>query len=495
MSGLTALLVDDDAMFRDSLAMLVSGEGFTVREAGSLVEARERIQEAVPDLVLLDIGLPDGEGLELLRELAPARTSEIVVITGNASIHSAVQAIREGALDYLTKPVEPERLRAIAAGVVRTLGYKLELNRLNRELRDLGRFGRLIGRSPAIQTVYDLIARVAPTQATVMITGASGTGKELAAETIHLMSARRSQPFFAINCGAIAKTLIESELFGHERGSFTGADSRRRGYFEQAHRGTLFLDEVTEMPLEAQSKLLRVLENGTLMRVGGSDPVQVDVRVVAATNSDPNQAVADGRFREDLFYRLNVFPISMPTLGEREGDIELLADHFLELINAREGTKRILTPASRAELRQRAWPGNVRELKNVVERAAILSDHEIGAGLVRGGALPAAAIEGPADEIRIARTTSLAEAERQLILGALEHHGGDKPSTAESLGISLKTLYTRLQTYGLGRGGALPTTARSGGGGASTTPASESAAPAARADQPAADPATVEEHS
>ena len=461
MSELKALLVDDDAAFRDSLGLLVHAEGFEVREAGSLAEARERIREAVPDLVLLDLGLPDGEGSELLRELASARTSEVVVITGNASIDSAVQAIRDGALDYLTKPVEPERVRAVAAGVVRTLGYKLEVNRLSRELRDLGRFGRLIGRSAVMQQVFDLIARVAPTQATVMITGASGTGKELAAESVHLMSGRRSQPFLAVNCGAIAKTLIESELFGHERGSFTGADSRRRGYFEQAHRGTLFLDEVTEMPLDAQAKLLRVLENGTLMRVGGSEGVQVDVRVVAATNADPRQAVADGRFREDLYYRLNVFPIAMPSLAEREDDIDLLADHFLELINAREGTKRVLSAASRAELRQRAWPGNVRELKNVVERAAIMSDHEIGAGLVRAGAETAAAAVGDAQGIVLQKTASLADAERALILAALEHHGGDKPRTAETLGISLKTLYTRLQTYGLGRGGAPPAGARS----------------------------------
>ena len=294
MSGLSALLVDDDALFRDSLGSLVAAEGFDVRVAGSLAEARERMREATPDLVLLDLGLPDGEGTELLRESRPRATTEFVIITGNASIESAVQAIRDGALDYLTKPTEPERLRAILAGVVRTLGFKLELNRLSRELRELGRFGRLVGRSAAMQQVFDLIARVAPTQATVLLTGASGTGKELAAETVHLMSTRRSHPFFAINCGAIAKTLIESELFGHERGSFTGADSRHRGYFEQAHRGTLFLDEVTEMPLEAQSKLLRVLESGTLMRVGGSETVQADVRVVAATNADPQQAVAQG---------------------------------------------------------------------------------------------------------------------------------------------------------------------------------------------------------
>jgi DNA-binding NtrC family response regulator len=453
MSGLSALLVDDDAPFRDSLGMLVAAEGFAVREATSLSEARERMSESVPDLVLLDLGLPDGDGFELLREVAAARTTECVVITGNASIESAVQAIRDGALDYLTKPVEPERLRAILASVVRTLGFKFELNRMNRELRELGRFGRLVGRSPAMQQVFDLITRVAPTQATVLLTGGSGTGKELAAETIHLMSTRRSQPFFAINCGAIAKTLIESELFGHERGAFTGADSRHRGYFEQAHRGTLFLDEVIEMPLDAQSKLLRVLESGSLMRVGGSEAVQADVRVVAATNADPRQAVAQGQFREDLYYRLNVFPIPMPSLSEREDDIDLLADHFLEAINTREGTRRVLTPESRAELRTRPWPGNVRELKNVVERAAILSDREIGAGLVRGGPANSPVPEAEGDAIRLPRNVSLAEAERQLILAALEHHRGDKPRAAETLGISLKTLYTRLQTYGLGRNG------------------------------------------
>ena len=337
MSNYSALLVDDDTSFRDSVAVLVKREGFEVAEASNLAEARARLGENAPDVVILDLGLPDGDGSELLREATPERATEYVVVTGNASIESAVQAMRDGALDYLTKPIEPERLKSILAGVVRTLGYKLELRRLSRELRDLGRYGRLVGRSAAMQQVYDMIARVAPTQATVLLTGASGTGKELAAETIHLMSGRRSQPFLAINCGAISKALIESELFGHERGSFTGAEGRRRGYFEQAHHGTLFLDEVSEMPLDAQSNLLRVLETGTLLRVGGSEAVQVDVRVVAATNADPQQAIAKGQLREDLFYRLNVFPISMPLLAEREDDIDLLADHFLEAIERPRG--------------------------------------------------------------------------------------------------------------------------------------------------------------
>jgi len=451
MSTYTAVLVDDDREFRESLGAVLTAEGFEVREASSLAEARAALSASTPDIVLLDLGLPDGSGSELLEDMAATSSAEFIVLTGNASIESAVQAIRSGARDYLTKPLDPDRLRAVLAGVARTLGFKLEVSRLSRELRDLGRFGRMVGRSSAMQSVYDLIARVAPTQATVMLTGASGTGKELAAETIHLMSLRKRQPFLAVNCGAIAPSLIESELFGHERGSFTGAESRRRGYFEQAHRGTLLLDEITSMPLEAQSKLLRVLETGALLRVGGSEPVQVDVRVIAATNADPRQAVAHGQLREDLYYRLNVFPIGMPPLGERDGDIDLLADHFLELINTREGTRRTLTAESRAELRLRAWPGNVRELKNVVERAAILSDQEIPAGLVRGGDAAPAPGGRAGGTIRLAPETSLADAERALILAALEHHGGDKARAAGTLGISLKTLYTRLQTYGLGR--------------------------------------------
>jgi len=458
----SALVVDDDQDFRESLGVLVGREGYDVREAADLRGARERLAESYADVVLVDHSLPDGDGIELLHDELLAANCEFVVITGNASVESAVRALRVGALDYLTKPVDRSRLKSILAGVTRTRQFKAEVRNLRGELRQLGRFGRLVGRSPAVQQVYDLMARVAPTQAGVLLTGESGTGKELAAETIHLLSRRREGPFLAVNCGAIASTLIESELFGHEKGSFTGADNSRRGYFEEANAGTLFLDEVTEMSSELQAKLLRVLETDTVLRVGASQVVPVDVRVIAATNRDPARAVQEKVLRGDLYYRLNVFPISLPPLRERGEDLELLADYFLDRVNAREGTRKTFLPAARAALRTYPWPGNVRELKNAVERAAILADTTIGPELLpsRGPGEPTTtpAAGGPLLHVRVG--SSLEDAERRLILATLEEFKGDKRRTAEILGISLKTLYSRLnlfQAYGRADDPDLPT--------------------------------------
>jgi len=448
VSRFSALVVDDDAGFRTSLGMLVDREGFDVREAESLAQARDRLGETAADVVLVDRTLPDGDGIELIRDERLAADSDFVVITGHASVDSAVQALRVGALDYLTKPIDRSRLKSILAGVSRTRRFKAEVRSLRGELRQLGRFGRLVGRSPAMQKVYDLIARVAPTQAGVMLTGESGTGKELAAETIHMLSRRRDGPFLAVNCGAIAPTLIESELFGHEKGSFTGADLSRRGYFEEANGGTLFLDEVTEMPPELQAKLLRVLETGTLLKVGGSKPIPVDVRVIAATNRDPARAVRDKALREDLYYRLNVFPIPLPSLVARGDDLTLLADFFLDAVNSREETQKALSAEAQAALRAYRWPGNVRELKNAVERAAILADSTIGPELLPHAAADGGTItrtsdaNGAAMQVRIG--SSLEEVERQVILATLGHLKGDKKMTAQVLGISLKTLYSRL---------------------------------------------------
>ena len=296
-------------------------EGFETRLAGSLEEARKSIADAAPDLVLVDLQLPDGHGLELLDETHPASDTEFVVVTGNASVETAVHAMRDGALDYLTKPFEPAKLTGVLANVARTRGLKRELSGLRWQLRRLGRFGKLVGSSPPMQEVYNLIARVAPTTATVLIVGESGTGKELVAETLHELSRRKDKPLFAVNCGAVSPNLIESELFGHEKGSFTGADRRHIGYFERAAGGTLLLDEITEMNPELQVKLLRVLESGRFLRVGGNDPIEADVRILAATNRDPTEAVASGALREDLYYRLNVFAINLPPLRERGEDI------------------------------------------------------------------------------------------------------------------------------------------------------------------------------
>jgi two-component system response regulator AtoC len=446
MVNLRALIIEDDPDFRASLAALVSREGYETSQAASLEEARAALAAHPPDLALVDLGLPDGSGLELLRQDEGNRSAELVVVTGNATIETAVAALREGALDYLVKPIDRARLRSVLAHVARTRELKREVSDLRDELRDLGRFGPMVGRSPAMQSVYDLIERVAPTQATVFITGESGTGKELVAQTIHRLSPRRDKPCVALNCGAISPTLIESELFGHERGSFTGADRRRAGYFEEAAGGTLFLDEITEMPIELQVKLLRVLETETITRVGATEAVKVDVRVITASNRDPRKAVEEGTLREDLLYRLNVFPIHLPALRERAGDVELLAEHFLAELNEREGTSKRFSGAAMDRLCALPWPGNVRELKNVVERAAILADSTI-----EPSALPEPA-NGPttlaADaSLQIRVGSSIADVERRLILATLDQLAGDKKRAAEVLGISLKTLYNRLNVY------------------------------------------------
>jgi DNA-binding NtrC family response regulator len=442
---LSALVIDDDREFRESMALLVEREGFAVRQAGSLASARERLAEAPADFVLVDLSLPDGDGLELAADDAAA-PSAFVVITGNASVDSAVDALRRGALDYLSKPVDRARLRSVLAHVSRNTALRAEVHSLRGELRELGRFGALIGRSKPMQEVYDLIGRVAPTDASVLILGESGTGKELVAQTIHALSRRRDGPFVGVNCGAISPSLIESELFGHERGSFTGADRRRHGFFEQAHGGTLFLDEITEMPLELQVKLLRVLELRAVTRVGSTESVPVDVRLVSASNRNPSQAVESGALRQDLLYRLNVFPIHMPPLRERGDDLELLAEHFLAQVNRREKTEKRWSEAALRHLHELSWSGNVRELRNAVDRAAILTDRVIGVQdlpAAEEGRTPATA--GGALQVEVG--SPIADVERALILATLEHLGGDKKRTAEVLGISLKTLYNRLAVY------------------------------------------------
>jgi len=450
MARLTALVVDDEKDSRESLALLVEREDFEVVQAATFEEALKRLVECCPDVALIDLVLPDGDGLALMRDERVPANCEFVVITGNASVESAVTALREGAIDYLTKPIDRGRLKTILANVARTRRLKQQVESLREELREMGRFGPLVGRSEAMQTVYDLLSRVAPTRASVLLTGESGTGKELAAQTIHRLSRRSEGPFRAVNCGAITQTLIDSELFGHEKGSFTGADKARQGYFENAQGGTLFLDEITEMPLESQVRLLRVLETSKLMRVGGSESLDVDVRVIAATNRDPLQAIQDGKLREDLFYRLNVFPIALPPLRERGQDVEVLANHFLEQDNLRETRRKRLSSEAHKRLREYAWPGNVRELKNAIERAAILADEMIGPELlpVPGAPAPpitAAAGSGAVLQVRVG--SSLEELERRVILATLHELGGDKKRAADVLGISLKTLYNRLNLY------------------------------------------------
>jgi len=443
------LVVEDSAEAREALVAWLEKRGFDVATADTVQRARSKLEDGPFDLVLLDLELPDGNGLDVLPDLEKQLDVEIVIITGHGSTGSAIAAFRGGAVDYLEKPVDLERLHNITGRFKRTFGLKQEIRSLRDELREIGRFGTIIGRSEPMQRVYELIGRVAPTNATVLVCGGTGTGKELVAETLHRLSPRSNRPFVALNCGAVTATLSESELFGYEKGSFTGADRQHQGVFERADGGTLFLDEISEMPLDLQVRLLRVLETHVVQRVGGKDPIPADARVVAASNRDLEQLVAEGKFREDLFYRLNVFPIDIPALHDRPGDVEMLAQYFLDALNKRDRADKRFTPAAIARLAEHDWPGNVRELKNIVERAYILSEREIDAATVpltgaEKGAPQADVSDG---SVRVAIGTPLALAERTLIEETLRHHGGNKQQTANTLGISVKTLYNRLNAY------------------------------------------------
>jgi two-component system, NtrC family, response regulator AtoC len=460
-----ALLVEDDVRSLEALQEVVEAEGFTTSAATSLKQAREIMGSTAVDLLLTDLMLPDGSGMELAKEVQanPGSSTEVILITGHATVDSAVEALRMPVLDYLTKPVDVPRLKAILANVARTRELRSEISSLRGELRKLGHFGPMLGASTSMQRVYDMVTRVATTEATVLLTGETGTGKDLTASTLHQLSRRRQNSFLAINCGAVSPNLIESELFGHERGSFTGADRMHRGYFERAHQGTLFLDEVAEMPLELQVKLLRVLETGTITRIGGEKTIPVDVRIIAATNRRPEDAVSDGKLREDLFYRLKVFPVLLPPLRDRGDDLELLANHFLEVLNQAEGENKRFTREAIERMRAHSWPGNVRELKNVVHGAFILADDEIGGGCLPPEITGEPVAAGPTLEIKVG--TTVAEAERRLLLATLHEQQGDKKRTAEILGVSLKTLYNRLHAYKVqGGAGGLASTVDSGAG-------------------------------
>jgi two-component system response regulator AtoC len=441
----SALIVEDSGSSQELLSEWLKQMRFgAIETRGTLVDAQAILVERSFDLVLLDLQLPDGSGLELLKQLEDHPDAEVVVITGHGTIDSAIDAMRGGAIDYLTKPVDLRRLQKIVTKSCRALELRSEVASLRGELRRMGRFGSMLGASAAMQRIYDLIVRVAPTSSTVLVVGETGTGKELVAETVHQRSRRSAEPFIPVNCGAVSANLIESELFGHERGSFTGAERKHKGVFERAHGGTLFLDEITEMPMELQVRLLRILETGSLTRVGGDEVIAANVRVLAATNRDPAKAVQDGKLREDLLYRLNVFPIEVPPLRERHGDITLLAQHFLENLNNVAGTSKTFTPAALERLELHPWPGNVRELKNAIERA-----HIIAGARIEPDALPLRSLALSASDPTGAPGvgSSIAEVEQQLILATMARCNGNKTRAAEILGISVKTLYNKLGSY------------------------------------------------
>jgi DNA-binding NtrC family response regulator len=376
---LKVLIVEDDLATRKGLEESIKDLGGETRSVGTVKEASRALEDFDPRLLIVDIHLPDGDGIEVLRaarETDPDR--EGIVITGQGSIDNAIEALRAGAVDYLLKPLRPAQLEVVFNRLSDRRRLEFEVETLRGELQETGRLGDLVGRSPIMTEIFEVIRRVAKSNAPILITGASGTGKEVAARTIHRLSRRGGKPFVAFNCGAISPTLIESELFGHERGSFTGADKRRVGYFEEAAGGTLFLDEITEMGSELQVKLLRVLEDRTLRRVGGSQELKVDVRLISATNRDPHDAIKHKKLREDLYYRLNVFPLALPTLAERRDDISLLAEYFRKMIEEQErGGVSGWDPRALELLQSYDWPGNVRELRNIVHRAYVMTEGKI----------------------------------------------------------------------------------------------------------------------
>jgi DNA-binding NtrC family response regulator len=439
------LIVEDDPSTRLGLTELVRTWGFTAEAASNGEEALEKVTTFRPSIVISDMVMPKMGGMELLQHLKDEGGLTVVLLTAQGTVETAVEAIKLGAYDYLTKPVEPQRLKILLDKLVERHETMREVRGLRRQLREHGTFGRMIGNSPQMRKVYQVIELAAPTAASVLICGESGTGKELVAQTLHQLSPRAHAPFVAINCAAIPETLLESEIFGHEKGAFTGAMDRREGCFELADRGTLFLDEIAEMTPATQVKLLRVLQERRFRRLGGRNEQSVDVRVVAATNVNPSEAVKSGKLREDLYYRLNVFNLELPPLRQRKADLPLLIQSFLTEFNQRNGKNvSALDPEAMQVLEQYNWPGNVRELRNVIERAVILSTGEfievkhlppLVAGETNDASRPTVSLEAG---------TTVEEAERRLILLTLEHTHDNKTRAAEILGISLKTLHNKL---------------------------------------------------
>jgi DNA-binding NtrC family response regulator len=429
------LIVDDDTGFTSGMAQVLRHLGHTISCADTLADARRLFAGRKPDLLMLDLMLPDGSGLELLEEVKDAPPNRIVIVTGHPGVKSFIQGVAGPGVSFLTKPVEAKDI----VGLLRTMdGDDSDTSR-----RPTKHYGVLIGESEPMHALYTKVRQVAPMDTAVLIQGESGTGKELLAEAIHVASERKGA-YIPVNCGGFSKELLSSELFGHERGSFTGANRRHSGVFERAHGGTLFLDEITEMPIDMQPYFLRVLETNRVLRVGAEEEVPVDVRVIAATNQDPWEAVQAKKLREDLYFRLRVVPFEMPPLRARGDDVRLLAESFLEALNQQNNTQKRFASETLERFGNYEWPGNVRELKHAVHHGFVIVD------------APDGVIEPPErfDEPWNGQTTeglkagrSIREVEKDLIHMTLEHCKGDKRSAAAMLGVSLKTLYNRLNEY------------------------------------------------
>jgi DNA-binding NtrC family response regulator len=440
------LIVEDDPAARVGLERLVRSWGFIAESAGDGEEALETVTTFRPAIVITDLVMPRMDGLALLRALTQQGADvTTLLLTAQGTVETAVEAMKAGAYDYLTKPVDIQRLKILLDKIVERLETMREVKALRRQLRQHGTFGSLVGNSAEMRAIYQAIEQAAPTVASVLIIGESGTGKELVAQTIHQLSPRATFPFIAINCTAIPETLLESEIFGHERGAFTGASDRRQGCFELADRGTLFLDEIGEMTPATQVKLLRVLQERRFRRLGGQVEQSVDVRVIAATNIDPHDAVRNGKLREDLYYRLNVFALQLPPLRARKDDLPLLVQAFINEFNTRNNKAIVgIDPQAMRMLERHAWPGNVRELRNVIERATIVAPGPF----IEPQHLPPLFTDERAvpdqPQVALAPGTTVEEAERRLILMTLQHTRDNKTRAAEILGISLKTLHNKL---------------------------------------------------
>jgi DNA-binding NtrC family response regulator len=450
MDKARVLIVDDEQAARVGLSEIISAWGYETQVASDGVEAMGIAEEFHPAVVITDVFMPRLDGFGLLNQLRDEHpATAVILLTGQGSVEDAVRAvIEEGAFYYFEKPINTRQLNVVLQRAIERAATQLENTRLRRQLGEYGVFGRLVGNSHVMRQIYTTVEQVASSAVSVLITGESGTGKEVVANTIHQLSPRASRPFVAINCSAIPESLMESELFGHERGAFTGAIARREGCFELANSGTLFLDEIAEMPVMLQAKLLRVLEDRKVRRLGSSKEVPVDVRVLAATNKDPHEAVRRGELREDLLYRLNVIHIKLPPLRERREDIPLLAEFMAKELSERHGRPAHVVSSEVLEIFARhQWPGNVRELRNVVEHAVVVCEGQ----RIEKQHLPPAMFDGSAmrneDSINLPIPISLDEAERQLILKTLIKTNNNKTRAADLLQISLKTLHNKLKAY------------------------------------------------
>ncbi|OHE22487.1 MAG: two-component system response regulator [Syntrophobacterales bacterium RBG_19FT_COMBO_59_10] len=446
------LVVDDDDSHRIMLRAVLSEDGYAITEAADGTEAVRAVEKDAFDVVLLDIRMTVMDGIEALTEIRKiSPLVPVLIMTAFASVKTAVEALKAGAFDYLTKPLDIEELKILIEKALEHYHLRAENLVLKERLGDRFDFSRIIGRSPKMKTLLDTLAMVAPTDATVLIMGESGTGKEVAANAIHHNSPRAGQPFVKVSCAALPETLLESELFGHEKGAFTGAVSRREGRFQLAHRGTIFLDEIGEMSPALQAKLLRVLQEKEFEPLGSDRTAKVDIRVIAATNRDLEKDVREGRFREDLYYRLNVVPIVMPPLRERREDIPLLAEYFLALCREknRKAVKEISGKAIDALVRY-DWPGNIRELENSIERAVIMAREDVIGTADFPPQIRKLSMEEEKDGFGIPDGVSLAEMERALIIKTLAETGGNRTRAAEILGINRRTLQNKLKEYRLG---------------------------------------------